>query len=125
MSKFRLIGGGLLASAAIVGLHIVSAQAADDAYMKMAKDYIAQAAAPVTTWTGPTAGPKAQGKKLVIYVSADQKNGGARGVGDGAQEAAKAIGGGFRVLHGAGAVPALSAPLAHGSALRPAGRPLR
>ena len=44
----------------------------------MAKDYIAKATAPVTTWTGPTTGPKAQGKKLVIYVSADQRNGGAQ-----------------------------------------------
>ena len=52
--------------------------------MKMAKDYVAQATAPVTEWDGPTSGPKAQGKKLVIYVSADQTNGGASGVGDGA-----------------------------------------
>ena len=78
MSRFRLIGGGLLASAAFVGLHAGVARAADDDFMKMAKDYIAQASAPVTTWDGPTTGPKAQGKKLVIYVSADQKNGGAQ-----------------------------------------------
>ncbi len=41
MLKFRLIGGSLLASAAIVALPIVLAQAADDAFMKMAKDYVA------------------------------------------------------------------------------------
>ena len=78
MSRFRLIGGGLLASAAFVGLHAGVARAADDDFMKMAKDYIAEASAPVTNWDGPTTGPKAQGKKLVIYVSADQKNGGAQ-----------------------------------------------
>ena len=78
MSKLRLLSGALLASAAIVGLGVASAVAADDAFMKMAKDYIAQATAPVTTWDGPTSGPKAQGKKLVIYVSADQRNGGAQ-----------------------------------------------
>ena len=111
MSRFYMIGGGLLASAAIAGLHAGVAQAADDEFMKMAKDYIAQAAAPVTTWTGPTTGPKAQGGKLVIYVSADQKNGGAQGVGDGAQEAAKAIGWDFRVLDGQGSVPARSSAL--------------
>jgi ribose transport system substrate-binding protein len=121
MSKFRLIGAGLVASGVILGLHIVATQAADDAYMKMAKDYIAQAAAPVTTWTGPTTGPKAQGKKLVIYVSADQKNGGASGVGDGAQEAAKAIGWDFRILDGQGSVPARSSALTQAIALKPDG----
>jgi len=89
--------------------------------MKMAKDYIAEAAAPVTTWTGPTTGPKAQGKKLVIYVSADQKNGGASGVGDGAQEAAKAIGWDFRILDGQGSVPARSSALTQAIALKPDG----
>ena len=121
MLRFRLIGGSLFASAAIVALPIVSAQAADDTFMTMAKEYVAQAAAPVTTWTGPTTGPKAQGGKLVIYVSADQKNGGAQGVGDGAQEAAKAIGWDFRVLDGQGSVPARSSALTQAIALKPAG----
>ena len=89
----------------MTGLSVTSAQADDDAYMKAAKDYIAQATAPVTQWDGPTTGPKAQGKKLVIYVSTDQRNGGAQGVGDGAAEAAKAIGWDFRILDGQGSVP--------------------
>ena len=121
MSRFGLVGVGLLATAAIVSLPIVSAQAADDAFMTMAKDYVAKAAAPVTTWTGPTSGPKAQPGKLVIYVSADQKNGGAQGVGDGAQEAAKAIGWDFRILDGQGSVPARSSALTQAIALKPAG----
>ena len=121
MSKFRMISAGLLASAAIFGLHIVAAQADDDAGMKAAKDYIAQAAAPVTAWTGPTTGPKAQGKKLVIYVSADQRNGGAQGVGDGAQEAAKALGWDFRILDGQGSVPARTSALTQAIALKPDG----
>jgi ribose transport system substrate-binding protein len=121
MSRLRLIGGGLLASAAFVGLHAGGAQAADDEFMKMAKDYIAEASAPVTKWDGPTTGPKAQGKKLVIYVSADQKNGGASGVGDGAQEAAKAIGWDFRILDGQGSVPARSSALTQAIALKPDG----
>ena len=110
-----------MASAAFVGLHAGVAQAADDEFMKMAKDYIAQASAPVTTWDGPTTGPKAQGKKLVIYVSADQKNGGASGVGDGAQEAAKAMGWDFRILDGQGSVPARSSALTQAIALKPDG----
>ena len=75
MTKFHMTGGALLASAAILGLHVVSAQAADDDFMKMAKDYIVQATAPVTAWDGPTSGPKAQGKKVIVYASADQRNG--------------------------------------------------
>ena len=121
MSKFGLIGGGLLASAAFVGLHAGVARAADDDFMKMAKAYIAEVSAPVTTWDGPTTGPKSPGKKLVIYVSADQKNGGASGVGDGAQEAAKAMGWDFRILDGQGSVPARSSALTQAIALKPDG----
>jgi ribose transport system substrate-binding protein len=121
MSRFGLIGGGLLASAAFVGLHAGVARAADDDFMKMAKDYIAQVSAPVTSWDGPTTGPKSPGKKLVIYVSADQKNGGASGVGDGAQEAAKAMGWDFRILDGQGSVPARSSALTQAIALKPDG----
>jgi ribose transport system substrate-binding protein len=97
MSKSYIVAGSLMASAALTGLSATSAKADDDAYMKTAKDYIVQATAPVTQWDGPTTGPKAQGKKLVIYVSTDQRNGGAQGVGDGAAEAAKALGWDFRI----------------------------
>ena len=64
MLKSRLVTGALFASAAVLGLHVATAQAQDDAFMKAAKDYIATVTAPVTEWTGPTTGPKAQGKKL-------------------------------------------------------------
>ena len=74
--------------------------------MQEAKAYIEKVTAPVTTWDGPTTGPKAQEGKLVIYASADQKNGGASGVGDGAQEAAEVMGWDFRILDGQGSVPA-------------------
>src|SRR5580658_3009763 len=121
MSTFRLIGGGLLASATFVGLHASVAQATDDAYMQAAKDYIVQATAPVTQWDGPTTGPKAQGKKLVIYVSTDQRNGGAQGVGDGAAEAAKAIGWDFRILDGQGSVPGRTSAMTQAIALKPDG----
>ena len=84
MSRFRVTGGALLASAAILSLSAGSAWA-QDAFMTEAKAYIETVTAPVTEWTGPTTGPKAQPDKLVIYVSDDQRNGGARGVGDGAE----------------------------------------
>jgi len=121
MSKLRIMTGALFASAAAFGLYIPTTQADDDAFMKAAKDYVAKAAAPVTEWTGPTTGPKAQGKKLVIYVSADQRNGGAQGVGDGAQEAAKALGWDFRILDGQGSVPARTSALTQAIALKPNG----
>jgi ribose transport system substrate-binding protein len=118
MSKFRFIATGLFASTALVGLN-VAARADDDAFMKKAKEYIATVTAPVTAWTGPTTGPKAQGKKLVIYVSTDQRNGGAQGAGDGAQEAAKALGWDFRILDGQGSVPARTSAMTQAIALKP------
>jgi ribose transport system substrate-binding protein len=121
MLKSRVLTATLLASAAAFGLSIVAAQADDAADMQAAKDYIAKAAAPVTDWTGPTTGPKAQGKKLIVYVSADQRNGGASGVGDGAAEAAKAIGWDFRILDGQGSVPARTSALTQAIALKPDG----
>jgi len=120
MLDLRILGRALPASALmIMGLGAAGAQAADDAYLKMAKDYIAKVTAPVTDWTGPTTGPKAQGKKLVVYVSADQRNGGAQGAGDGAQEAAKVLGWDFRVLDGQGSVPARTSALTQAIALKP------
>jgi ribose transport system substrate-binding protein len=121
MSKLGLLGGALLASAAFVTFNVTAAGAADDDYMKMAKDYMATVTAPVTAWTGPTTGPKAQGKKLVIYVSDDQRNGGAKGVGDGAQEAAKVIGWDFRILDGQGAPSTRASALTQAIALKPDG----
>jgi ribose transport system substrate-binding protein len=121
MLKYRQALGGLSLAALVLGLQVAAARAEDDAFMKAAKEYIAKASAPVTTWDGPTTGPKAQGKKLVVYVSADQKNGGASGVGDGAQEAAKAIGWDFRILDGQGSVPARSSALTQAIALKPDG----
>ena len=75
----------LLAAAAVLAASTAGARAADDAYLTEAKAYIAKVTAPGAPWTGPTTGPKAQAHKLVIYVSQDQRNGGAQGVGDGAQ----------------------------------------
>src|SRR5579872_6888525 len=103
MSRYRVLPRAL-AAAATLAFCATAARAADDTYLQSAKDYIAKVTAPGAPWTGPTSGPKAQGKKLIIYVSADQRNGGAQGVGDGAQEAAKVIGWDFRILDGQGSV---------------------
>jgi ribose transport system substrate-binding protein len=120
MSKVRLIVKMWAASAAILGQSIVAAHADDD-YVKMAKEFISRATAPTTGWAGPTAGPKAQRHKVVIYVSADQRNGGARGVDEGAEEAAKVIGWDFRTLDGQGSVSERTSVLNQAIALKPNG----
>src|SRR5687768_16459211 len=102
MMRLNSFGRALIAYTAISGVCITAASAQDDAFMRDAKAYIETVTAPVTEWTGPTSGPKAQPDKLVVYVSDDQRNGGALGVGDGAKEAAESIGWEFRLLDGQG-----------------------
>ena len=45
-----------------------------------ARSSIQSLAQPVSQWDGPAAGPKAQKAKRIIYISSDQRNGGALGV---------------------------------------------
>jgi len=97
------------------------ATATDPAYLQMAKAYIATVTMPGTPWTGPTTGPAAQPRKLIVYVSSDQRNGGPQGAGDGAQEAAKAIGWDFRILDGQGSVQGRTTALNQAIALKPHG----
>jgi ribose transport system substrate-binding protein len=103
----------------MLSLQAGRALAQDDAYMEEARKYIETVTAPVTEWTGPTTGPKAQPDKLVVYVSTDQRNGGAQGAGDGAAEAAAALGWDFRILDGQGSVPARTSALTQAIALKP------
>src|SRR5271156_4998267 len=117
MSNSGFLMRALLASSALVALGVASARADD--YIDKAKAYIATVTAPVTEWNGPTTGPKAQAKKLVIYVSTDQRNGGAQGAGDGAAEAAKALGGDVRQLDGQGTVPGHASAIQQAIAMKP------
>src|SRR5262245_27800151 len=93
----------------------------DQAFLQMAKDYVAMVTAPGTPWTGPTTGPTAQPRKLIVYVSSDQRNGGPQGSGDGAQDAATIIGWDFRILDGQGSVQGRTTALNQAIALKPAG----
>ncbi|MDQ2802871.1 MAG: substrate-binding domain-containing protein [Pseudomonadota bacterium] len=121
MPNGRFLPATLMAGVAILVLHAGSIRAQGDDYMTMAKAYIAKVTAPGAPWTGPTTGPKAQNRKLIVFVSADQRNGGAQGVGDGAQEAAKVIGWDFRVLDGQGSVQQRTSALNQAIALKPDG----
>jgi ribose transport system substrate-binding protein len=112
----RFARTALLASAAVFALGAVAH--AQDAFVQQAKDYIKQVTAPVTTWDGPMTGPKAVGHKLIVYVSADQRNGGARGVGEGIEEAAKVIGWDVRSIDGQGSVSERASGIAQAIALK-------
>ena len=86
-----------------------------------AKARVEQATAHVTTWDGPTTGPTAQEGKSIVYVSADQRNGGALGVGQGVEEAAQTLGWDLTVIDGQGTVTGQSAALSQAIALQPDG----
>lgn len=94
---------------------------AQDAAAKAAQEYTAEVTKANSPWSGPTTGPAAQARKTIVYVSADQRNGGALGVSDGVAEAAKAIGWTVRTLDGQGTVSGRSSALQQAIALKPDG----
>ena len=74
---------------------------------------------PNPPWDGPTTGPKAADGKTIVYVSTDQRNGGAHGVGEGVKEAAEKIGWTFALLDGQGSVSGRSTALNQAIASKP------
>lgn len=94
---------------------------AQDAAVETAQDFTVQVTKANAPWSGPTSGPAAQKSKTVVYVSADQRNGGALGVSDGLTEAASAIGWTVRLLDGQGTVSGRSSALQQAIALKPDG----
>ena len=102
-----------------LGLALLTAPAMAADVVAEAKAHVAASVAPVTAWDGPTTGPKAALGKTVIYVSADQRNGGALGVGNGVAEAAAAIGWSFKIIDGQGSVPQQTAGIGQAIALQP------
>ncbi len=115
ISKKPLLAAALLVSTALAGLP-AAADAVSDA-----KAFVAEAAKPNPPWTGPTTGPAAQTGKTIVYVSADQRNGGALGVSEGVKEAAAAIGWEMRVIDGQGSVSGRSSAMQQAIALQPDG----
>ncbi len=107
-----------LATTIVAGL---SAPAAADPFVDMAKKFVATVTSPEIPWTGPTSGPKAQPHKLVVYVSTDQRNGGPAGAAQAAAEAAKVIGWDYRILDGQGTVAGQNSALSQAIALTPNG----
>jgi len=114
-------GGGTTNSNTETATAPAATPAVDEAYLRDAKAYIDTVTAPGTPWTGPTTGPAAQSRKLVVYVSSDQRNGGPQGAGDGAREAAGAIGWDLRILDGQGSVQGRTSAMNQAIALKPDG----
>jgi ribose transport system substrate-binding protein len=96
------------------------AQAADP-FVAEAQKFTALVSKPSPPWDGPRSGPAAQRNKAVIYVSADQRNGGASGVGRAAGEAAQAIGWRFVLIDGRGTVSGRTKALMQAASLEPDG----
>jgi ribose transport system substrate-binding protein len=120
--KMRISARHLLMAASVVAISAIAARAAvADDYVDQAKAYIAKITAPGGEWTGPTTGPKSQGKRLVVFVNYDQRNSGGRAVGEFAGEAAKIMGWDYRVLDGQGTVSGQTAALNQAIALKPDG----
>ncbi len=110
-----------LVRAALLATCIFTTAANAQDVTAQARADIAGATAPVTTWDGPTTGPKAATGKTVIYISADQRNGGALGVSIGVTEAAAAIGWTAKIIDGQGSVPSQTAAMGQAVALKPDG----
>jgi ribose transport system substrate-binding protein len=109
---------GLVLFAAALTAHPAKAQ---DAGVQAAKAIVAEAAKSNAPWRGPVAGPAGQKGKFIVYVSADQRNGGIRGVGLGVEEAAATLGWKVRTLDGQGTVSGRSSALQQAIALQPQG----
>ena len=116
----QLTGTGVTALPLIhVGNPALAAEGDLAAQLAAAKAVVAKAAANKISWDGPTTGPKALPGKSVILISEDQRNGGALGVSEGAEEAAKVIGWKLTILDGAGVIANRSAAFGQAIALKP------
>jgi ribose transport system substrate-binding protein len=97
---------------------VAACPAAADA-VSDAKAFVEKVTKPNPPWDGPMSGPKAIKGKTIVYVSADQRNGGARGVGEGVKEAADKVGWTVRILDGQGTVSGRSSALNQAIASKP------
>lgn len=84
-----------------------------------ARKIVEMTSTPNAPWAGPTTGPKAVAGKTIIYVSTDQRNGGALGAGEGVKEAADTIGWTYKLIDGQGSVSGRASGIAQAIASRP------
>lgn len=89
--------------------------------MSDAQAIVDKYASKVTTWDGPTTGPKGATGKTIVILAGDLKNGGHVGTANGMQEAATALGWTVKVLDGAGSINGRTAAFGQALALNPDG----
>lgn len=89
--------------------------------MAAARALVTKYGSRVTSWDGPTTGPRAPRGKKIVVLAADLTNGGVLGVARGVSEAGKAVGWSIKVIDGAGSVAGRSAAFGQALALRPDG----
>lgn len=104
---------GLLATLAIAPSAALADAVSD------AKAFVEKVSTPNAPWAGPTTGPKAVPGKTIIYVSTDQRNGGALGAGVGVEQASGKIGWTYRLIDGQGSVAGRSTALNQAIASKP------
>jgi ribose transport system substrate-binding protein len=108
----------IAALAATTALPMMAVAARADAVAD-AKKIVEATSTPNAPWSGPTSGPKAVPGKTIIYVSTDQRNGGALGAGEGVREAAQKIGWTYKAIDGQGSVSGRASALAQAIASKP------
>lgn len=108
-----------MAAASVLALLALPAMARADAFVDEAKAVVAKASQRVDKWDGPTTGPKSVGKKTIVYVAGDMRNGGILGVAQGVKEAAGIIGWDYREIDGQGTVSGQATALSQAVALKP------
>jgi len=111
--------GIFLAAASVLALGLGLSSARADALVDEAKAVVEKATSRADNWDGPTTGPKAVGKKTIVYVAGDMRNGGILGVAHGVKEAADVIGWNYREIDGQGTVSGQAAALSQAIALKP------
>lgn len=84
-----------------------------------AKLVVEKTSTPNAPWSGPTSGPKASPGKTIVYVSTDQRNGGALGAAEGVKEAAAKIGWTYKLIDGQGSVSGRASGIAQAIASKP------
>ncbi len=117
MTRYEIVRSSIMMSAVLAASGAAHAQDA----VAAAKAVVAAATAPSSAWDGPTTGPKAVAGKTVVYIAADERNGGIQEVGDGVKQAGQRIGWTIRVLDGQGSVSGIQSAFSQAIALKPDG----
>lgn len=105
----------------VTGYCLAPVTAGADTFLEQARRKVMAATAPQSLWDGPSAGPRAEAGRTVVFLASDLRNGGVLGVSEGVREAASHIGWEVRVIDGQGSVSGRTAAFNQAIALKPDG----